>query len=405
MAFSIFSKKPSSPVHSPKAPAPAGPVGMKPAPVRAPVTPVMRPVPTPAEDDLVSLDFTMPDALDAVHPRHVIQVEEVARQMPGAIEQAAMLYSANQVDEACAVIEAALREKDLGVHGQRAWGMLFDLYQMAGRRDAFESLALDFAARFETSPPTWTDEGPESRDPSAMTGGRAFVSLSGILNAKAQTPLRKLLKVAEQNPVVRLDLAKVSDADEEGCTELRNTIAAIRKAKREIVMGGAERLADILARKIVPGVRENEHVWLLLLDLYQHLLRQEAFEETAVNYAVTFEVSPPSWDAPGARKTSPPPEAPARPVEGCVLQGEIVAAGADVFAMMRVQAEKGDEVIVDCQRLQRMDFVSAGQLLNVVGNLRAAGKRVRLRGANHLVAALWEVIGLGRIAVIEPRKN
>ncbi|MDP2808596.1 MAG: STAS domain-containing protein [Rhodocyclaceae bacterium] len=405
MAFSIFGKKLPSPVQPPQAPASARPAGAKPAPARVPIKPVARPVSPPSEDDLVSLDFTLPGTLDAIHPKHVIQVEENAQQVPAAIEQAAMLYSANQADEACAVLEAALWEKDLGAHWRRAWGMLFDLYQISGRREAFESLALDFAARFETSPPTWTEDQPESRDPSISTGGRAFVSLSGVLNAKAQAPLAKLLKVAERNPVVRLDLAKISDADEDGCAELCGAIAAIRKAKREIVLGGAERLAAILVRKIVPGARENEHVWLLLLDLYQQLFQQEAFEETAVNYAVTFEVSPPSWNLPGAGKAPPPPETPARLAEGCILQGEIVAAGVDAFVMMRVQAEKGDEVTVDCRSLLRMDFVSAGQLLNVASTLQAAGKRVRLCGANHLVAALWEVIGLGGVAVIEPRKG
>ena len=42
-------------------------------------------------------------------------------------------------------------------------------------------------------------------------------------------------------------------------------------------------------------------VWLLLLDLYQMLGLQNEFEEAAVDYAVTYEVSPPSWETPPPR--------------------------------------------------------------------------------------------------------
>lgn len=232
MAFSLFGKK--SPLLARKTSAPVSPS---------------------AENEPASSDFTLPGAIDA---KHAIQVEEVARQMPAAIERAAVLYSANQADEARAVLEAALRAQDLGEYRRRAWGMLFDLHRIAGRHEAFEAMAVD--------------------------------------------------------------------------------------------------------------------------------------------YAVAFGISPPDWDAPAAVGAL-------APAAGCALEGEIVAAGADAFAMMRAQAEKDDEVVVDCRPLLRMDFVSAGQLLNVAGGLHAVGKRLRLRDANRLVAALWEAIGLDRVAAIEPRKD
>ncbi|UUZ51275.1 hypothetical protein LP420_18365 [Massilia sp. B-10] len=35
------------------------------------------------------------------------------------------------------------------------WWMLFDLYQVMGRQDEFDNVAIDYASQFETSPPTW----------------------------------------------------------------------------------------------------------------------------------------------------------------------------------------------------------------------------------------------------------
>lgn len=415
MAFSLFGKKPAPPPKPLAAVRPAAkPAPQRPAPVAERPQPAVpakpaaatRPAAPPPvdEDDFGSLDFTTGDGLGGGQS---IQVQEVTNHIPAVVEQAAMLYSADQAEEACAVLEDAVKSgEELGVHARRAWGMLFDLYQLLGNRPAFDALALAFAARFETSPPTWAGDGGDGRDDTLATGGRAFVSLSGVLGAKVQDSLKQLLKVADKNPVVRLDVAKVTDADETGCALLHEALLNLKKHKKECVLGGAERLAGVLSKKTVPGQRENERAWLLLLELYQRLFQQQAFEDAAVNYAVTFEVSPPSWEAPKAKSAAVAPAVAAavEAVEGYALEGDIAAAGADIFAPLRSYAEGREEVIVNCRNLIRMDFVSAGQLLNVVCTLIATGKRVRLRGANHLVAALWEVLGLDRMATIETRK-
>lgn len=371
------------------------------------------PQPEVADDDLGSLDFTLPGVLGEPGGKHTIEVQEATHQIPPAVEQAAMLYSSNQAAEAFAVLEAAVKGgEDLGNYGRRAWGMLFDLLQMLGRREAFEALGLEFAAKFETSPPPWAAAGAAEGGANAAqpAGTRAYISLSGVLSAKAQEPLKQLVKNAEKNPVVRLDVSKVTDAAEEGCALLHGTLLALKKAKKECVLGGAERLASVLAKKIVPGQRENERTWLLLLELYQQLFQQQAFEDAAVNYAVTFEVSPPSWEAPKAKRSAPIAEieaataAMAEAAEGYDLEGDIVAAGGEVFAPLQSYAEGREDVAVNCRELMHMDFVSAGQLLNVVANLSAAGKRIRFRGVSHLLAALWEVLGLDRVATVETRK-
>lgn len=398
MAFSLFGKKPSpEKIGGAKAARPPGKPAAAPKPGEA----------KPAED-LPALDFTSPSVQGPVSDS-AIKVEDVANLVPPAVEQAAMLHSANQPIEACRVLETAVRAgKGLGAYEKRAWGMLFDLYQSMNKRDAFESLALDFAARFETSPPTWNVEAETAKDPALATGGKAFVSLSGVLNAKAQEGLTQLLRIAEKNPVVRLDLTKVTDADENGCALLLATLRAVRKAKKECVLGGADQMAAILSKKISTGRRENENTWLLLMELYEQLFQQEAFDETAVNYAITFEVSPPSWAPPKASPAAAAPVAAAPVSEGLrgyILEGDIASAGVDAFAPLKTFAEGREEVRVDCSKLERMDFVSAAQLLNVVAHIQAAGKRVRLRNVSNLVAALWEVLGIDRVATIETRKS
>ncbi len=358
-----------------------------------------------------TLDFTVSG--EAAIGGQNIEVQEVANLVPPAVEEAAMLYSNNQASEACAPLEAAIRTAGLGNYEKRAWGMLFDLYQSLGKREAHEALALEYAAKFETSPPTWNAVGAGGKD-AAVAGGRAVVSLSGGLGAKTQEPMKQLLKLAEKNPQVRLDVTKVTDADDEGATLVLDALRVIKKAGKESVLAGADRLAAILAQKIETGRRDAESLWLLLLELYQQLGQQEAFDDTAVNYAITFEVSPPSWETPKPKAKAKSPAAAAAaaaapvappPTEGFVLEGEISSAGAGIFAALTAYAEAHDPVVIDCRLLVRMDFVSAAQLLNLLGNLQAAGTKVILQNVSHLVAALWEVLGVDRVAILETRKN
>jgi ABC-type transporter Mla MlaB component len=392
VAFSLFGKKPTVPAPTAKVPKTAARAEEKPAP--------------PDDDELVSLDFTHPGDMPASKREERIQVQQVAQQVPAVIEQAAMLYSAEQTALACDALQAAIRDEDLGRFTQRAWGMLFDLYQELGHQQDFEALAFEYAAKFETSPPAWTAHRPEARETAAAGAGRSSIALAGTLDLKAQEPLKQLLKFAEKNPTVRLDLAKLADADDSGCALLNSVLRQLKKQRKECALAGADKLAAILAKKTASGKRERENTWLLLLELYQHLFDQNAFEEAAVNYAVTFEVSPPSWEPPKAKPGKAGSERqPATAAEGCALEGNIIAGDESAFAALRVQAETRDDIVVDVSRLRRMDFVAAANLMNVVTALVSARKTVRFVKASHLLTALWEVIGLDRVARIETRKT
>jgi ABC-type transporter Mla MlaB component len=338
-----------------------------------------------------------------------IEVQETIHQIPEAIEQAAMLYSIEQPEAAASALEEAIQGANLARYAPRAWGMLFELYQVLARRADFERLAADYAARFETSPPTWdAADSKEAKPVPRAPANKTVVRLAGALNAKAQETLVQALKIAEKNPAVRVEVAKVTEVDDQGCALLNNVLGQLKRARKECVIVGADKLAVIVAKRVVAGEREHEQAWILLLDLYQQIGDQNAFEDAAVNYAVTFEVSPPSFEV--AKKK---PVAAAKPEpdtegegddSGCALEGIITSNGDAAFAPIRVEAETSAEVVVDVSRLQRMDFVAATNLMNLVSALAVQQKQVRLVKASHLLTALWEVIGLDGVARIETRK-
>ena len=134
----------------------------------------------------MDLDFTVPGAFDTapeepVAPEIAVEPEPppsppapVRPPLPAALREAATLYAAGQELDAMRRLEAAIKgNEDLGDASVGAWGCLFELLQALGRRPAFDALALNFARRFEKSPPTWSPvvDGPHVA--SESSGGRA----------------------------------------------------------------------------------------------------------------------------------------------------------------------------------------------------------------------------------------
>ena len=311
-------------------------------------------------------------------------------------------HAAGKTAEASSELEAALRAGTLGKATEQGWGMLFDVLQILNRRQAFENLADAYAKRFEKSAPAWLDASGGA-DGSLDTSSGAYIALSGILSASSEAALKKLVEIAETKPAVRLGLLKVTDAGNDGCRLLLNALRAIKKCGRECLLTGADEFAAMLANKIEMMKREREETWLLLLELYQRAGNQAAFEDTAVGYAVTFEVSPPSWETPAPSKSAAAKPA-AKTKDPFVLEGELLA-GMNTIPTLAAAAKGKDAITIETDNLARIDEVSVKLLLDALTLLHAAGQHIRIRGANLLVAALLSGSGLDKIASIETRRR
>jgi len=148
-------------------------------------------------------------------------------------------------------------------------------------------------------------------------------------------------------------------------------------------------------------------VWLLLLDLYQMLGMHDEFEEAAVDYAVTYEVSPPSWEALPPR---PKPLEASQPIaletgdDAFHLVGEVAGQSDQLFTDIAAYAGGANPVTLELAAMKRIDFVNAGRLLNVLEKQQTEGKELVIRGAGEMIIALFAVMGITRIARIIPRK-
>lgn len=326
------------------------------------------------------------------------------------IEEIAILYASEQTDLVEQMLHDLIKSDHLGNAMHSVWWMLFDYYQMMGKQAEFDSLSIDYASKYETSPPSWVEALHRTTPLIAPTSAGVIptIAFAGLLDGSIVKQLDKVQKLSEKNRVFRLEFARVTDVDPEGCTLLLRALKTLQKSEHDLIMVGAAELADKIRGIIQIGRRdETEAPWLLLLEILQLLDREKDFEETSMDYCITFEVSPPSFQAPKNIKVTTAPEEKVHPnVSPDRFLMPVVVTGSTDQLMLAIKeyAAQYQPVVIDCSRLTRIDFTAAGQLMNTLLPLTGSGRLIEFQDVNHLVAALLHVMGLHQIAKIFPHK-
>jgi ABC-type transporter Mla MlaB component len=391
------------------------------------------PAPAPAAATIVRPGNTLPPmgrATTIIAPSLEVNSEMLAGDIDAieintsgassVIDETAILFSNGQLDAAEAVLRAGLRRDDLGSSARTAWLLLFELVNQRGDRAAFEQLTMDYALRFENSPPAWMDyaeaapgrasAGPAA--PAAPASGAPSVRLPAAIDAGIVGHLEQLRALTAAHAAVQLDVSDARSVDIAGASLLLRVLSAFKRSHRELTLVGAAGFADILSRSIESGRRDPaDAVWMLLLEVLRMLNRQEEFEEAAIQYCITFEVSPPSWESPAANlKVAAASSAPSAPADAAAaagapleLRGVIESDGEPHFGRLIMAAKGQQSVVIDCLHLRRLAFSAGSALLGTVQRICKGGAAVELRNANALVAALLHLLGVTATAKVHPR--
>ena len=163
----------------------------------------------------------------------------------------------------------------------------------------------------------------------------------------------------------------------------------------------------------------------------------------ALEYCITYEVSPPPWLPPqcsylalgeaggavdGDDSGMPPvlptttlgsadfndsdmgvrtlaPGLATAPVSLGVLSGMVLGDASAVLAVVDARAGGSDLLVVACDTLTRIDFSAAGSVLNWAAEQQAAGRSVHFTGLHRLAAIFFNVIGINENAKVIPRRN
>jgi ABC-type transporter Mla MlaB component len=326
-------------------------------------------------------------------------LEVGASQAAPVLEEAAILFANEQDAVAEQMLRMAIADEADG--GADAWLMLFDLYQATARQTDFEHLSIDYARRFETSPPAWR------KTASAAAGGRTLpsVAFAGKLDAGIIKLVERVQKIADEHQALRLEFGRVTEVAPVGCGLLLRLLKKLQN--HDVSVTGANELAARIRAIIELGRRdETEAPWLLLLEILRLQNREHEFEETSIDYCITFEVSPPPF-VPPVHRSGPQQDEPGDTGSGnAFLMPTVVDNRSDqLLAAINSHASLHDPLVLDCSRLDRVDFSAAGQLMMGLAPLARNGKTIEMHNVSRLVIALFSMIGLTDIARVLPRRH
>ncbi|HSU42547.1 MAG TPA: STAS domain-containing protein [Polyangiaceae bacterium] len=330
---------------------------------------------------------------------------EVAQANPGlcaVLENAALLFANGQDEPARALLEQGVASDPDTKLSPLAWLALFDLTQRAGERAAFDRLAMQYVLQFERSAPSWD----EAMKPVAgeVAGGGGYIAITGKLSSRSASQLEGLKRALEKCvPRARVDLSSVSGFDDAGARLLAADLARARSQRMELTIERPSRLRAALEEAVAKGREGGEGAWLLSLELMQWAHEQAEFDERAVEFAVAFELSPPSWEPPpgGGHGAVEPAATPVLAHAGAPDDAEFVVfdgvmTGPSPMPLARLAdfAAQNPIATIDMTGVERIDFVCAGALANAIGRVESQGKGVQIFGATPIVRALLLLIGI-----------
>jgi hypothetical protein len=349
----------------------------------------------------------------------------------------AVIAFANADFELC---EQALLNLTLpnGMRAQHAdtWLALFDLYRATGQHEKFENQVHGYAHAFGLSAPQWfslpklvAQNGTAERRPrSSNIDSKVGWSCPSLVDPDVVSQLRS--QTLQMPMPWVFDWSSLQTIDTEACARLSELCRSWMSQAIDMHWVGGQHLLDVLQEAAPTGMRDADPVfWQLHLDVLRLVNRPVQFDETAIDYCVTYEVSPPSWEPvvckvqfdSNAQSTQSPPlslvsdvsttfqesqilEEPGMvQVAGVELYGQLVGDISKTLDVMKDNLGAATVVNVSCARLIRVDFIAAGDLLNWVLARRSEQRSVSFSDAHRLVALFFGAMGINEHAKVKIR--
>jgi anti-anti-sigma regulatory factor len=429
----------------PAAPVPPRVAGAAPAAPAAAV-PVATPLQRPA---MGSFAAGAPDSHAASGFSHskvfAIDVEEFAHDPE--LEEAAIRFANG--DDAGA--EAGLREV-LAPGGPRAdhdetWLTLFDLYRAIGQQERFEAAAIEFAGRFGRSAPQWMSlpeavgrMGAAGKPAPAPAGAADRIDWTSPSSVGPQTVAALSAALARAPQPWKLSWSKLVTIEPGALEPLAKLFGQWAAQPVQIRFIGADVLERVLRDATPSGDKAVPPAWWKLrMEALRVMYRPDEFELVALDYCVTYEVSPPSWD--GARCEFKAVLADGTAVGGqsivgdafhdsvgtnvssyhdtqaaglssqtahvatVELAGQILGDAHETMDLLEGRLHGADVMVISCARLIRIDFSAAGTLLNWASQRQAEGRQLQFVDVHRLVAAFFNVIGISAHARVIARRD
>jgi hypothetical protein len=430
------------------APGPAGGSTMAP-PTARPFAPAagalgqpVAPAQPPARDNASGGASSVP-SIFSPSKQFAVQVDEFAHDPE--LEEASIRFANGDDEGAEAGLLDVLGPQGSRVNHDETWLTLFDLYRAAGRQERFDAAAIDFAGRFGRSAPQWFSM-PEivgrMNTPSAQASAPGQPLADWTCPAVFGTQTLAALNAAmnKATPPYKLNWSKITSIVDSAVEPLTKLFTQWSGQNVQLRFIGAEALEKVL-REATPSSNRgtNPAWWKLRMEVLRVMHRPDEFELVALDYCVTYEVSPPSWDSArcdfkslqadgseASRNTIvgeafrdsvvssimtygdsqlPGMSSQLSSVATVELSGQILGDGKEALELLDAKLGDADIMIISCARLIRIDFTAAGTVLNWVTARETEGRQVQFSDVHRLVAAFFNVIGISEHARITIRNE
>ena len=406
-------------------------------PRQAPATAVMNALGAPvknAEAGFSSFTYTNMMAMD---------VQEVAHD--AELEEASISYANGDNAGAEATLLEMLAPTGSRTGQSEVWMALFDLYRATDNQEKFENAAIRFVQKFDRSAPQWFSMPaivrqlgePVAQSPtSSQTADWICSSTMGI-----QTVAALKAALAKAPMPWRLNWTNLKIIEPNAVEPLCKVFAGWSAQPVQLRFIGDSHLHEILQKATPSGDRSTaQDWWQLRMEALRVTHRPDEFELAALDFCVTYEVSPPAWEV--ARCEYKPMDNQGLPIAGNTIIGDVYRDSipsslsafdgdtqmdaltsqmshllsvelsgyieGDAIAMLEKLETKlmgADIMMISCAKLIRVDFSAAGTLLNWVSARQAENRAVHFSEVHRLVAAFFNVIGITEHAKVSTRRD
>lgn len=330
------------------------------------------------------------------------------------------------------------------------WMVLFDFYRSLDLPQQFDQLAVSFAQKFGLSAPQWYSlpakvaafmagqqaSGASNNAPPSIAvhqassateaGGVEGWVAPAMLDPEAVAQLR--MEILQRPRPWVMDWSHVATVSTEGAAHLSQLFRQWAKEPIELAWIGCANLMTVLGDQSPTGSRDVDPVyWMLRLDILRLVNNPILFDEVAIDYCVTYELSPPSWEPaackvremhdavnPHSRSLSIVSEVITSFVESqhqsdiefvqvaaLNLSGQLIGDIGGTLSQLDSQLGASVSLEVDCQHLLRVDFIAAGDLLNWVLARRAENRQVIFVNPHRLIALFFGAMGINEHAKVK----
>ncbi|WP_422088280.1 STAS domain-containing protein [Variovorax sp.] len=315
------------------------------------------------------------------------------------------------------------------------WRALFDLYRATGDAAKFAAARMRYAQRMRRMGPDWVSLEELARSVKAVAASEESGAASeGSAHADWVSPVHlgreglvELTRaLSKAGSVWTLDWRALNAIGADAAAPLRVLFTHWADSPVQLRFMGSAQLLAVLSEAAPNNDRSTEDVWWQLhLAALRMMHLPDDFELVALNYCITYEVSPPSWQDPRgecASLAAPPASRPSSvwsllSVGGdsesfpstdsgfAALAGDLRGESLSSWQRLDNDLRHTAAPVISCAALLRMDLAAAGALLSWVRTRDANGERVQFVDAHRLIAALFTLVGITDHATVAVRKN